>query len=112
MKISEQEFERGGNKKKRIVFSVGFEEVEILYSVLIRAMETFPRTLDEESSHNYSRMKNMSKAMSVYLGKSNPNKVHKADTKCPYCRRFVKGEKALEIHEKDVHPYKVKDEKS
>ncbi len=106
MKITEQEFERGGNKKKRIVFSVGFEEIEILYAVLVRTSASFP-ILKEGDEHALSRIKNMIKAMSVYLGKTQPKEPKNADTACPYCRRQVRGENALKLHLKDVHPYET-----
>lgn len=107
MKITEQEFEKGGNDRKRIVFAVGFEEIEILHAVLVKTMSTFPIIKDEDN-HTSSRMKNMAKVMSVYLGKSKPRPVKTSDTPCPYCDRQARGERALENHLKDVHPYKSK----
>lgn len=100
MRVFEQEFEKGGNKRKRVLFAVGFEDIEILCSILDEACSSFPKTLHKETWH---RMKEMKKAMSVYLGQSQPRRSKSSDFTCPYCPRMLRGELAVEMHVKAVH---------
>ena len=99
MKITETEI--SGQNRKRVLFAIGREEVEILHALVVKAMENFP--VMQETNPAFARMKNMQKEMSVYLGLSKPRSPHFSDTKCLYCPRMVKGRKGLIKHVKDVH---------
>lgn len=102
MRVFEQEFEKAGNNKKRILFALGFEEVEILHGLVANGMKHFPIT--DDTNQTYARMRNMQKAMSVYLGKSKPRPAKTSDFQCPICPRKLRGDKAVKLHLKDVHP--------
>jgi hypothetical protein len=103
MKIFEQEFEKAGNNKKRILFSVGFEEVELLHALIVKAKSVYPEITAEDISR-VSRMGNMARALAFYLGKKQPSLPKTSDFPCPICSRKLRGEEAVKLHLKDVHP--------
>jgi len=99
MKIFSAEI--SGNKKTRINFSISYEEIEILAGLISRALQVLPETSDNTSQ--YQMMRNMNKAMSVYLGKSKPRTPKSSEFQCPKCPRKLRGEKAVQNHLRDVH---------
>jgi hypothetical protein len=101
MRIFEQESEIGGNGKKRILFSVGVEDIEILHDIVVQAMAMFPRLTHPETWH---RMKSMEKEMSQYLGLSKPHTPRIAGDPCPVCERKLRGQAAVAKHIRAVHP--------
>lgn len=99
MKIIEEEIASSG--KKRIVFAVGLEDIELLRGLLNQAKMYFPRT--DKNKSDYQRINNMQKTMSVFLGKSKKKEYRGDLNPCPYCKRHLRGEKAVTLHIKDVH---------
>ena len=103
MKISEHEFEKGGNKLTRVNFSVGFEEIELLHAILLKASSFYPEITDEDRSR-VARIKNMRRALTEYLGKAQPHKSRVSESPCPVCSRHLRGERAVASHVRKVHP--------
>jgi hypothetical protein len=109
MRIFEKEFEKGGDGRKRILLSVGFEDIEILHDIVARTMENFPRVVHPETWH---RLKSMEKVMSQYLGLSKPHTPRISADPCPVCQRKLRGQEAVAKHVRAVHPdYKPDGEK-
>lgn len=107
MKVFEQELENAASGKKRVLFAVGFEEIELLHALLTQALKVFPGLTDQPTEH---RMKNMQRAMAVYLGRRKPTVPKSSDFPCPICNRKLRGEKAIILHLKDIHPDSPKGE--
>lgn len=105
MKITEQEIERGGNNVKRVLFSIGFEEIQLLHALLVAAKSTYPEITPEDHQRK-QRIKQMIISMGEYLGLKQPRRPKSSDFSCPYCPRMLRGEKAVESHVRDVHSKK------
>lgn len=101
MKVFEQELEKAGNKKKRILFSIGLEEIELVHTFLSKELQFYPEIKDPEG---YKRIKNMVRTLAIYLGRKVERRPYFAETPCEICKRKVRGQKALISHMKDVHP--------
>ncbi len=91
--------------KKRILFGCGIEDIKILYGLVSKAYASLPRIKTEETNTTslVSRLHSMQNQFSSFLKEIEPKPSKKKDTKCPYCERIVRGEKALENHIKQVH---------
>lgn len=102
MKFIEQETAPSG--KKRFLFAVGYEEIEILSGLVSRYLEVLPRG----SSHKleFATVRTMRKGFGSFFNTHEKlsKKPHKnKDYQCKYCKRMCRGEEALKKHNIDVH---------
>ena len=102
MKFIEQEKAPSG--KKRLLFAVGYEEIELLFDLVKRYSEILPRT----SSHKpeiqvlHTMVRGFTSFFNTHEKLS--KKPHKnKDHQCKYCKRMCRGEEALKKHHIDVH---------
>lgn len=84
--------------KKRYMFAVGMEEIEVLSSMLTETMKNYPVHYSKATDSLYERMKNMRKAFYIFLGIKKDTVKRPKDTPCTICKRKLKGELGLEKH--------------
>jgi hypothetical protein len=100
---------------KKIAALIGYEEAELLYGLINNCLVNFPLiNRPEEKNTTWSqdrrRLANMRKELGYYIGinKKKPgdpvkNRSNPKDTPCPYCKKTLRGDKALSMHLVNVH---------
>ncbi len=97
MKVFE---EKTINNKTRILFALGFEEIDTIHALVVKCLEGFPDMLYPQEAN---RMRDIQKTLAVYLGRRKERVGRTPEYSCPKCKAHPRGEKAIQMHLKDVH---------
>ncbi len=93
--------DKGSNGGMRLNFSVGPEEVDLIFAIIDRAFSVYPRTNKNES--DFQRLKSIRRELSEFVGRAKTKIPKSSDYPCPLCKRYLRSEKAIQQHLEIVH---------
>lgn len=98
---------KNSNNQPIVEFHLGYEEIDLIFSIIEQAWSTFPRRKYES---DYQRLKNIYRSLSEFVGKSHPKPPKSSDFPCPRCDRFLRTERAVQQHLLQVHGQEIRKE--